>query len=110
MIHNGLTCLRGTIKAAVTLTIGGASSAPVVLAVTCRGLPCEIIAAITAILITATPAVAPSPFKVRVMRLILQNSAAAMVGAACQMAPSVGTLPWFTKPPRFGRSAGSSGI
>ena len=29
-----------------------------------------------------------------------------MVSAACQMAPSVGTVPWSTEPPGFGRSAG----
>ena len=61
MIRNGHARLHDTIKAAVTLTVGGTGSAPAVaIAVTCHGLTCEMIVAATAIIAAAIPVITPA--------------------------------------------------
>ena len=73
MIRNGHARLHGTVKAAVTMTIGGAGSVPAVaIAVTCHGLACGIIAAVAAVLVAAVPTI-PRVLALRALRLVLQN-------------------------------------
>ena len=78
MTRSATNRVHGTIKLRIVLTIGGPAGAPIAIAVTCRGLVSEVIAAAAAILISALPAIAPHAFWLCAVHLITKNTSSAM--------------------------------